>query len=92
MNNNIEWIFDGIGSTIVSFVLGLIFGSVGGIKIHETIRQKQSAKNNANQTQVGSVFDGENSKQGAENETSVTQVQKSRDNANQIQIGELKNE
>ena len=89
---NIEWIFDGIGSTTVSFVLGLIFGSVGGIKIYKTIRQKQSAKNNACQTQVGSVFGGENSKHGAEYKTTATQVQKSRDNAKQIQIGELKNE
>lgn len=86
---NIKWIFDGIGSTIVSFILGLIFGSVGGIKIYKTIRQKQSAKNNANQTQVGSIFDDENSKQKVEYKTTVTQVQKSRNNANQIQIGTL---
>lgn len=85
---NIKWIFDGIGSTIVSFVLGLIFGSVG-TKIYKTIRQKQSAKNNTNQTQVGSVFDDENSKQKVEYKTTVTQVQKSHDNANQIQIGTL---
>ena len=86
---NMKWIFDGIGSTIVSFILGLIFGSVGGITIYKTIRQKQSAKNNANQTQVGSVFDDENPKKGTENKTTVMQVQKSCDNANQIQIGKL---
>lgn len=86
---NIKWMFDGIGSDIVSFILGLIFGSVGGIKIYKIIKQKQFAKNNAYQTQIGSIFDGRNSKQEIEHKTTIKQIQKSRDDANQLQIREL---
>ena len=51
-----EWIFDGIGTAIVSAILGLIIGGVAGYRIgvkKTTIKQNQRAGDNANQTQIG---------------------------------------
>lgn len=52
-----EWIFDGIGTEIISAVIGLLIGGVGGysIAISKTNNMKQKAKNNANQIQVGEI-------------------------------------
>ena len=50
-----EWIFDGIGTAILSGIAGLLIGGVTGyqIGIKATIRQNQKAKDNATQTQIG---------------------------------------
>lgn len=50
-----EWIFDGIGTMIVSGILGLLFGGVIGYRIgvRISIRQKQKGGDNANQSQIG---------------------------------------
>ena len=59
--SNVEWIFDGVGSTIIGTVLGLISGVVVGgfvgykIAIKNKIKQKQKARNNASQQQIGSI-------------------------------------
>lgn len=52
-----EWIFNGIGTEIISVIIGLFIGGVGGysIGIRKTNNMKQKAKNNANQTQVGEI-------------------------------------
>ena len=52
-----EWIFDGIGTTIVSGIFGMIIGGGAGyyIGMQTSIKQKQKAKNNANQVQIGQV-------------------------------------
>ncbi len=54
-----EWIFDGIGTELLSIAIGLIIGGFGGgaigYKIGNKANQKQKAKNNANQMQIGNV-------------------------------------
>ena len=56
-----EWIFDGIGSTIVGIVLSFLLGGVSGtvlgykIGIKNRIEQEQKGGNNANQIEIGSV-------------------------------------
>lgn len=58
---SIETIFDGIGTEIVSTLIGLILGALGGgfagyhIGVKITNKQKQKANNNANQVQIGSI-------------------------------------
>lgn len=49
-----EWIFDGIGTTIISSVISLIIGGTIGYKIgiNKNI-QKQKAGNNSTQVQIG---------------------------------------
>ena len=54
--NNVQWIFDGIGTAIVSAIMGLLVGGFTGYKfgVKKTkIAQKQKAGDNANQIQIG---------------------------------------
>jgi biopolymer transport protein ExbB/TolQ len=58
--NNIQWVFDGIGTAIVSTILGLIVGGICGYKIgikKSIVKQKQKAGNNSTQVQIG-IKDG----------------------------------
>lgn len=52
-----EWFFDGIGTALITLILGLLTGgAVGyriGIKKTNKVNQKQIAKDNASQIQVG---------------------------------------
>lgn len=55
-----EWIFDGIGTELVSALIGLLVGGVAGYGIGvaitiNKIKQKQKAGDNAKQVQVGQV-------------------------------------
>ena len=53
-----EWIFDGIGTAIIMFVLGLLIGGPTGYKIgvhRAQIKQKQKAGDSSTQTQVGQI-------------------------------------
>lgn len=52
-----EWIFSGIGTEIISAIIGLIIGGVSGYKIgvRNKIKQVQKAGNNSNLSQTGSV-------------------------------------
>ena len=55
-----NWIFDGIGSTIIGTVLGVLLGGAAGgfigykIGMKNKIKQSQKAKNNSTQVQIGS--------------------------------------
>ncbi|MFN8309785.1 MAG: hypothetical protein U0T73_07470 [Chitinophagales bacterium] len=52
-----EWFFDGLGTAIITLIVGLLTGgAVGyrvGIKKTNRVNQKQTAKDNASQIQVG---------------------------------------
>lgn len=52
-----EWVFNGIGSDIISAIIGLIIGGIGGyyLGVKKTNKMKQKAGNNANQTQIGEI-------------------------------------
>lgn len=55
-----EWIFNGIGTTIVSYILSFVLGGglgyyVGQRNVKQKTKQSQKAGNNANQTQSGNV-------------------------------------
>jgi membrane protein YqaA with SNARE-associated domain len=56
----LEWIFDGIGSELISVLIGLVLGGGAGYYIGVTnttnkIMQKQKAGDNAKQEQIGQV-------------------------------------
>ena len=55
--DNIKWIFDGVGTALVTFVLGLLVGGTAGYKvaIRKTIQQTQKAGDNSTQTQIGEI-------------------------------------
>lgn len=55
---NIKWIFDGIGTEIVSLLCGLLIGGLGGYKIgiKNKIKQIQKGGDNSNQSQIGTII------------------------------------
>ena len=82
MNNNwYEWIFSGIGTSIVMGIIGFFVGYKIGI--HKSkINQSQKAKDYSKQSQMGTKCNSDNVK------NTIKQAQKARNNAEQIQIGE----
>ena len=54
---NIQWIFDGIGTEIISLMIGLIVGGISGYKIgvRNKASQKQKARDNVTQIQKGNI-------------------------------------
>lgn len=59
IKNNIfmEWIFEGIGTEVLVGLVSLLVGGGAGyyIGVKTTIKQKQKAKDNAQQVQIGQV-------------------------------------
>ena len=55
-----EWFFDGIGTSLITLILGLLGGGAVGyrIGINKKIRQSQKAGNNSSQIQVGNDYKG----------------------------------
>ena len=56
-----EWIFDGIGTAIVTLILGLLTGGAVGYKIginKNIAKQKQKAGDNSSQIQIGRDYNG----------------------------------
>lgn len=51
------WIFDGIGTELISLIIGAAFGGAAGYKIgsKNKIKQNQKAGDNSKQVQIGSV-------------------------------------
>jgi hypothetical protein len=55
--DNIKWIFDGIGTAVFIFIVGLLAGGGVGYKIaiNKTIKQTQKTGDNSNPTQIGQI-------------------------------------
>lgn len=56
-----EWFFEGIGTAIFTSIVSLLIGGTVGYKIgihKNNINQKQRAKNNASQIQIGKSDNG----------------------------------
>lgn len=60
---NLEWFFDGLGTEIISIIIGFVIGGFSGynIGIKKNITQHQKAKDNANQVQIGRISGKSNS-------------------------------
>lgn len=87
-----DWIFDGIGTEIVSILISFIIGAVGGglsgykIAVRHTEKQHQKAGDNANQRQEGYEKTTTNA---LIDITSIEQSQNAGNNATQVQIGDI---
>ncbi len=57
-----EWFFEGLGTAIITLIVGLFTGgAIGyriGIKKKSIVKQKQKAKDNTSQIQVGRDYNG----------------------------------
>ncbi len=86
---DIKWIFDGIGTELLSLCAGSIIGGIVGYKIGAkgASKQKQNAGTDAEQNQELEI-DLEAAKNGAR--AKVNQVQKAKDGASQSQVGRIK--
>lgn len=88
----ITWVFDGIGSTIFSFIAGALIGGAIGYKIgvHKNVKQKQTGGDIVKQRQEFTLENEDVSKDGGKIKNNFQQSQKAGDNAEQVQIGGIK--
>lgn len=76
-----EWIFSGIGTSILMGIIGFLVGYKIGV--HKSkIKQNQKAKDGSKQTQIGTKCDSDNVK------NTINQKQTAGNKVEQIQIGE----
>ena len=86
---NLQWIFDGIGTELLSLAIGGIAGGFAGYKIgiKKSGKQVQKAKSGTKQRQElivnGNTTDGEKSNV----QNGIRQTQKAGKNSEQVQIG-----
>ncbi len=54
---DVKWIFDGIGTALISAFIGVLVGGTIGYKIglKNHSKQSQKARDNVTQTQIGNV-------------------------------------
>lgn len=88
----VTWVFDGIGSTIFSLIVGALIGGVVGYKIgvHKNVKQKQTGGDTVKQRQEFTLENEDVSKDGGKIKNNFQQSQKAGDNAEQVQIGGIK--
>lgn len=84
---DLKWIFDGIGTELLSLCAGSIIGGAVGYKIGAKGTSKQKAGTNAEQSQELEI-DLEAEKSGAR--ATISQEQKAKDGASQSQVGRIK--
>ena len=86
MDDNIQWIFSGIGTNLLSLIVGCVLGYK--IRDFKIARQSQVAGDDSNQRQE---FHIENDKVNPEGKKDdyiyLSQNQSARDNSTQVQIG-----
>lgn len=88
----VTWVFDGIGSTIFSLIVGALIGGVVGYKIgvHKNVKKKQTGGDTVKQRQEFTLENEDVSKDGGKIKNNFQQSQKAGDNAEQVQIGGIK--
>ena len=95
MQDWIKWVFDGIGTEVISGIIGLLIGGIGGFVIgrHTTSKQTQKAGDSTKQKQSFVIDNGREANSKRTQETNmIVQKQKAGNNSEQIQTGRVKNE
>ncbi len=90
---NIEWIFSGIGTQILSLIIGAIGGGIIGYRVgmRKTGAQKQTAKEGATQRQEMEIIDTSGDNQGDKSSTHhIKQTQKAGKDSEQTQVGRIR--
>lgn len=86
-----DWFFDGIGTELVSLLIGALTGGFAGyrIGIRHKSKQMQKAESNATQVQVLHADAEIDAKESKKCDLKTTQSQEAGDHATQVQIGGL---
>lgn len=87
----LQWIFDGIGTELLSLAVGVIGGTFAGyrIGIKKGGKQTQKAKNGAKQRQELIVDDKVEIGDKGNVQSGIKQAQKAGKNSEQVQIGRI---
>lgn len=90
-SKTIEWVFSGIGTQIISYLITAGLSAFIGYKIgvKNTVKQIQKAGENSKQHQVSTV---KNLSSIEHKVTTLTQIQESGNNSSQKQIGDTHND
>lgn len=88
----VKWFFDGLGTEIISVIIGVIGGGLVGYRIGKRkskFIQTQEAGSGSEQHQEGKLVSKSNNggKKSQDSKSSFRQTQKAGDNSKQIQIG-----
>ncbi|MBR5471590.1 MAG: hypothetical protein IKU81_05710 [Oscillibacter sp.] len=88
---NLQWIFDGIGTELLSLAIGAIAGGLAGYKVgvKKSGKQTQKAKSGAKQRQELIVDDNAAAGGNSNVQNNIRQVQKAGKNSEQVQIGRI---
>ena len=88
---NIQWIFSGIGTEILSLGIGAIAGGLAGYKIgiSRNGKQKQRAGSNSKQRQEFKLKQDSQTGETKPTKNTIRQRQKAGKNSEQVQIGEM---
>lgn len=88
---NIQWIFSGIGTEILSLAIGAIVGGLAGYKIgvNRSGKQKQKAGSDSKQRQELKIKKNPQSGEIGTAKNTIRQSQKAGKNSEQVQIGRI---
>lgn len=90
---NMQWIFDGIGTEILSLIIGGIIGGLTGYKfgINNKGKQTQNAGSEARQRQEMTIEDSFSTGESQTVQARIKQTQTAGQNSEQVQIGRIEN-
>ena len=93
MNNFAHWFFDGLGTEIVRFLIGVICAGILGFRIGKRSRlsQTQRASDGAKQSQYGRSENVNHVNKDSTDHSDIIQTQSAGDSSEQIQVGGSKN-
>ena len=88
----VKWFFDGLGTEIISIIIGAVSGGIIGFRIGKRknkFYQTQKAGSGSEQYQNGNLVSKSNNdfKNARDSSSSFRQMQKAGDNSRQTQIG-----
>ena len=90
----VRWLFDGIGTELISIVIGVIIGGFGGFAVgrRTRIQQVQNAGDNSKQAQSTFIDIDTKDNQRTKESENILQKQSAGKNAVQSQVGKTNHE